>query len=109
MKAGSNRSAAQKVIPHHFRTMAIPSLITPAISSMRMKALINWSIPYRSIVSSVQWYGDELIVNSGMRTEFYVYDTDGQLLASYAYNDMDESIFLGYRIYKYSFNDFWFA
>lgn len=50
-----------------------------------------------------------MIVNSGMRTEFYVYDTDGQLLASYAYNDMDESIFLGYRIYKYSFNDFWFA
>lgn len=67
------------------------------------------SVPYSSIVSSVQWYGDELIVNSGVRTEFYVYDTDGQLLASYAYNDTDESIFLGYRIYKYSFNDFWFA
>ena len=50
MKAGSNRSAAQKVIPHHFRTMAIPSLITPAILSMRMKALINWSIPYRFLI-----------------------------------------------------------
>lgn len=50
MKAGSNRSAAQKVIPHHFRTMAIPSLITPAISSMRMNALINWSIPYRFLI-----------------------------------------------------------
>lgn len=67
------------------------------------------SVPYSSIVSSVQWYGDELIVNSGMRTEFYIYDTDGELLASYAYNDADESIFLGYRIYKYSFTDFWFA
>ena len=58
------------------------------------------SVPYSSIVSSVQWYGDELIVNSGMRTEFYIYDADGELLASYAYNDADESIFLGYRIYK---------
>ena len=67
------------------------------------------SVPYSSIVSSVQWYGDELIVNSGMRTEFYIYDADGELLASYAYNDADESIFLGYRIYKYSFTDFWFA
>ena len=67
------------------------------------------SVPYSSILSSVQWYGDELIVNSGMRTEFYIYDADGELLASYAYNDADESIFLGYRIYKYSFTDFWFA
>lgn len=49
-EAGSNRSAAQKVIPHHFRTMAIPSLITPAISSMRMNALINCSIPYRFLI-----------------------------------------------------------
>ena len=31
------------------------------------------------------------------------------MIASYAYNDEEDSIFLGYRIYKYSFNDFWFA
>ena len=42
--------SGSEVIPHHFRTMAIPSLITPAISSMRMNALINWSIPYRFLI-----------------------------------------------------------
>ena len=77
--------------------------------SMARPAVAIKAITAGRSVPSVQWYGDELIVNSGMRTEFYVYDTDGQLLASYAYNDTDESIFLGYRIYKYSFNDFWFA
>ena len=50
-----------------------------------------------------------MIVNSGMRTEFYVYDEEGTMIASYAYNDEEDSIFLGYRIYKYSFNDLWFA
>lgn len=50
-----------------------------------------------------------MIVNSGMRTEFYVYDEEGTMIASYAYNDEEDSIFLGYRIYKFSFNDFWFA
>ncbi len=65
-------------------------------------------VEYSSIVSSAQKYVDEIIINSGMEKEFYVYDEDNNVIATYYYNDLEESIFLGYRVFKYSFEDFYF-
>lgn len=65
-------------------------------------------VEYSSIVSSTQWYGDELIINSGMQLQFSVYDENHNLLATYYYQDEETPAFLGYRVYKYSFEDFYF-
>ena len=66
-------------------------------------------VPYSSIVSSVQWVDENLIVNSGMQKQFNVYDKEGNVIATYNYNDSEESIFLGYRIYKYDFVNYYFS
>lgn len=64
-------------------------------------------VPYSSIVSSVQWVEDNLIVNSGVAKNFQVYDINHELIASYSYTHDD--LFQGYRILKYDFKGYWFA
>lgn len=64
-------------------------------------------VPYSSIVSSTQWVGDTLIVNSGVAKTFQVYDEHQNLIASYCYDNDD--LFQGYRILKYGFHGYWFA
>ncbi len=66
-------------------------------------------VSYSSIVSSTQLYEDEIIINSGMNKQFYVYDENHELLATYSYDDEAQSIYLGYRVFKYSFEGFYFS
>ena len=62
-------------------------------------------VPYSSIVSSVQVFGDHLVVNSGVSHVFGEYDAQGDLIRQYAY----ECSFQGYRVMKDDFSGFWFA
>lgn len=67
-------------------------------------------IPYSSVVSSVQRLGDggidqPMVVNSGKANEFSERTAEGELVAAYRY---DSSNF-GYRVYKDSFEGFWYA
>lgn len=60
-------------------------------------------IPYSSIVSSVQFYDDNLVVGSGMDNSFGEYDEDGNLIKQFKYNAKKYA----YRVFKYSFDN-WF-
>ena len=62
-------------------------------------------MPYSSIVSSVQVFGDHLVVNSGVSHVFGEYDAQGERIRQYAY----ECSFQGYRVTKDDFAGFWFA
>ena len=66
-----------------------------------------FAVPYSSIVSSTQWVGNNLIVNSGLMKSFNVYDENQELIASYSYDN--EYLFQGYRVLKYDFINYWFA
>ncbi len=63
------------------------------------------AVPYSSIVSSVQVFGDHLVVNSGVSHVFGEYDAQGERIRQYAY----ECSFQGYRVMKDDFAGFWFA
>ena len=60
-------------------------------------------IPYSSIVSSVQFYDDNLVVGSGMDNSFGEYDKDGNLIKEFKYGAKKYA----YRVFKYSFDN-WF-
>ncbi len=60
-------------------------------------------IPYSSIVSSVQFVDDNLVVGSGMDNSFGEDDEDGNLIKQFNYNAKKYA----YRVFKYSF-DHWF-
>ncbi|MDN7241637.1 aryl-sulfate sulfotransferase [Planococcus sp. N028] len=64
----------------------------------------EFAVPYSSIVSSTQIYGDSIIVNSGMAKTVGEYDANGNLLAQFSY---DAGLFT-YRIFKDTFKGFWF-
>ena len=58
-------------------------------------------IPYSSIVSSVQFVDDNLVVGSGMDNFFGEYDEDGNLIKQFNYNAKKYA----YRVFKYSFDN----
>ena len=60
-------------------------------------------IPYSSIVSSVQYSFDNLVVGSGMDNSFGEYDKDGNLIKQFKYGAKKYA----YRVFKYSFEN-WF-
>ena len=60
-------------------------------------------IPYSSIVSSVQFVDDNLVVGSGMDNSFGEYDEDGELIKQFNYGAKKYA----YRVFKYSFDN-WF-
>ncbi len=60
-------------------------------------------IPYSSIVSSVQFVDDNLVVGSGMDNSLGEYDEDGELIKQFNY----EAKKYAYRVFKYSFDN-WF-
>lgn len=65
-------------------------------------------VPYSSIVSSVQNIDNNILINSGMQTTFYEYDENHKKIASFYYNDEEQSLLLGYRVFKYDFVGYWF-
>lgn len=60
-------------------------------------------VPYSSIVSSVQFIDDNLIVGSGMDNSFGEYDEDGNLIVQFNYGAKKYA----YRVFKYTFDN-WF-
>lgn len=62
------------------------------------------SVPYSSIVSSVQKVGNHTVTNAGMAKTISEYDESGELIQSLIFDSEDNS----YRTFKYDFNDFWF-
>lgn len=62
------------------------------------------ALPYSSIVSSTQYYKDNLVTSSGMSHCFNEYDSEGKLIREYKYTAEKYA----YRVLKYSFDSFWF-
>ncbi len=63
-------------------------------------------VPYSAYVSSAQEYDGNIIIDSGMQGIFGEYDSDGNLIQEFQMKLADEYI---YRVYKYGFQDFYFA
>lgn len=64
----------------------------------------EFDVPYSSIVSNAQMTGDSIIVNSGMAKTLEEYSTEGDLLAQFNY----EASLLAYRVFKETFDGYWF-
>ncbi|AXK46759.1 aryl-sulfate sulfotransferase [Brachybacterium saurashtrense] len=67
-------------------------------------------LPYSSVVSNVYRLGtggidQNMVANSGRSNEFSERSADGEVLASYRYDSASH----GYRVYKHTFEGFWFA
>lgn len=62
------------------------------------------ALPYSSIVSSTQYYKDNIVTSSGMSHCFNEYDEEGKLIRQFNYNAEKYA----YRAFKYSFDSFWF-
>ncbi len=63
----------------------------------------SFEVPFSAYVSSVQEYGSNIIVNSGMAGVFGEYDSEGNLIREYTMELAKNYI---YRVYKYSFSEF---
>ena len=64
----------------------------------------EFDVPYSSIVSNAQLTGDSIVINSGMAKTLEEYSAEGELLAQFNY----EASMFSYRVYKYTFMDYWF-
>ena len=64
------------------------------------------SLPYSPFISSVQTKDNNVVTDSGMTATFAEYDTDGKLIQSFETTGSTKFI---YRVYKYDFNNFYFA
>lgn len=64
------------------------------------------SLPYSPFISSVQTKDNNVVTDSGMTATFAEYDADGKLIQSFETTDSTKFI---YRVYKYDFNNFYFA
>ena len=66
----------------------------------------SFEVPYSAYVSSAQEYDGNLIIDSGMKGIFGEYDSNGNLIQEFEMKLSDKFI---YRVYKYNFEDFYFA
>ncbi|GET17081.1 aryl-sulfate sulfotransferase [Ligilactobacillus agilis] len=64
------------------------------------------SLPYSPFISSVQTKDNNVVTDSGMNATFAEYDADGKLIQSFETTGSTKFI---YRVYKYDFNNFYFA
>ena len=67
----------------------------------------SFPVPYSSIVSNAAPAGDtdNWVVNSGVANVYGEYDAEGALIRQFDY----ECSMQGYRTFKLSMNEFWFA
>lgn len=63
-------------------------------------------LPYSPFISSVQTKDNNVVTDSGMTAAFAEYDADGKLIQSFETTGSTKFI---YRVYKYDFNNFYFA
>ena len=68
----------------------------------------SFPVTYSSIVSSVQYTGNNILVDSGMAKQFSEYDSDGNVIATFSY-DPQGVLFCGYRVFKDDFSGYYFA
>lgn len=68
------------------------------------KLVKSFDLPYSSIVSSIQNVGNNYVTSSGKDHSFGEYNSDGVLIKQFDYTSNKYA----YRVFKYSFNDFWF-
>jgi hypothetical protein len=68
------------------------------------KLVEQFKLPYSSIVSSVEEYGKNYVTSSGKSNCYNEYDSDGKLIRQYNYSSNK----FAYRVFKYSFGNFWF-
>ena len=66
----------------------------------------SFEVPFSAYVSSTQEYDGNLIIDSGMQGIFGEYDSNGNLIQQFQMELADEYI---YRVYKYDFQNFYFA
>lgn len=66
----------------------------------------SFEVPFSAYVSSAQEYNENLIIDSGMQGIFGEYDSNGNLIQEFQMKLADEYI---YRVYKYDFQEFYFA
>lgn len=66
----------------------------------------SFAVPYSAYVSSAQEYDGNIIIDSGMQGIFGEYDSNGNLVQEFQMKLADEYI---YRVYKYDFENFYFA
>lgn len=64
------------------------------------------SLTYSPFISSVQTKDNNVVTDSGMTATFAEYDADGKLIQSFETTGSTKFI---YRVYKYDFNNFYFA
>ena len=64
------------------------------------------SLPYSPFISSVQTKDNNVVTDSGITATFAEYDADGKLIQSFETTGSTKFI---YRVYKYDFNNFYFA
>lgn len=64
----------------------------------------SFDVPFSSYVSSAQDTVDTIVIDSGTAKNFQEYDSDHNLIQSF---DMEAENFI-YRVYKYTFNGFFF-
>lgn len=73
--------------------------------SQQTYTLVNsFPLPYSSIVSSVEDIENNYMISSGMSKTYCEYDSNGTLIRRYNYDASKYS----YRVFKYTFNNFWF-
>ncbi|GAA1488808.1 aryl-sulfate sulfotransferase [Brachybacterium sacelli] len=87
---------------------ALRYVVDESAGTFREDAAVE--LPYSSVVSNVFRLGDggidqPMVTNSGRAGEYSERAADGTLLASYRYDSAGH----GYRVYKDSFEGFWFA
>ena len=64
----------------------------------------SFEVPYSSIVSSIEYFDDNIVVSSGKDHSFGEYDEDGKLIKQFDYNSKKYA----YRAFKYTFENIWF-
>ena len=67
----------------------------------------SFAVPYSSIVSNASYAPDSsnYVVNSGVANVYGEYDSDGELIRQFSYTCQLQ----GYRVFKDTFGEFWFA
>ena len=65
----------------------------------------SFNVPYSAYVSSVQQFGNNIVVDSGQQSIFAEYDTDGTLIRSFGHPITTQYL---YRVFKYDFKQFYF-
>lgn len=65
----------------------------------------QFDVPYSSVVSGVNYFGDNITFSSGMDHTYGEYDKDGNMICTYTY----EAERYAYRVIKYDFEDIFYV